>query len=266
MHRQVNLFMPRRNVVFAVIAAAAALGCARLGIWQLDRLASRRARNAVVAARLSEAPVALTGVPSDTAESRFRRVRIAGLFDFSHEMVLIDRVSDGSPGVDLVTPLQPDSGVLGDTIVLVNRGWVYAGDGMSIDQLKWREPAHIVGTGYLVTFVGGMGQATLSSATHRDAYRWLDRGALETQLGHPIANFIVVLEGDAATPASGVSANGNTAATPHTPVRRSPPPLDEGPHLSYAIQWFSFALIIIAGTTYGVFLAPPQRNPLEIAR
>jgi cytochrome oxidase assembly protein ShyY1 len=31
-------------------------------------------------------------------------------------------------------------------------------------------------------------------------------------------------------------------------VRWPVPELDEGPHLSYTVQWFSFALIILVGT------------------
>jgi surfeit locus 1 family protein len=38
-------------------------------------------------------------------------------------------------------------------------------------------------------------------------------------------------------------------AAPRGLPRRWPPPaLDDGPHLSYAIQWFSFAVIIVVGT------------------
>jgi cytochrome oxidase assembly protein ShyY1 len=31
-------------------------------------------------------------------------------------------------------------------------------------------------------------------------------------------------------------------------VRWPAPQLDEGPHLSYTVQWFSFAVIILVGT------------------
>ena len=42
-----------------------------------------------------------------------------------------------------------------------------------------------------------------------------------------------------------VIANGKTSTTARLP----PPALDEGPHLSYAIQWFSFAAIALIGGT-----------------
>ena len=34
-------------------------------------------------------------------------------------------------------------------------------------------------------------------------------------------------------------------ALPRFPRRLDPPPFDDGPHLSYAIQWFAFAIIAI---------------------
>ena len=39
-----------------------------------------------------------------------------------------------------------------------------------------------------------------------------------------------------------------TAVDRGTPVRAEPPPLDEGAHRAYAIQWFGFALVGIVGT------------------
>ncbi|HEX8360139.1 MAG TPA: SURF1 family cytochrome oxidase biogenesis protein, partial [Longimicrobium sp.] len=40
---------------------------------------------------------------------------------------------------------------------------------------------------------------------------------------------------------------GDSGAARTLPVAVPPPPLDEGSHLGYAIQWFSFALIGIIG-------------------
>ena len=39
-----------------------------------------------------------------------------------------------------------------------------------------------------------------------------------------------------------------TAAAQGLPRRWPQPSLDDGPHLSYAIQWFSFAVIVVVGT------------------
>ena len=37
------------------------------------------------------------------------------------------------------------------------------------------------------------------------------------------------------------------SAGANAPIRLPPPRLDDGPHLSYAIQWFAFAAIALAG-------------------
>jgi surfeit locus 1 family protein len=156
-------------------------------------------------------------------------------------------VRDGAPGVDLVTPVHTDSGELGDTAVLVERGWVYSADGMSVDGARWREPARVSGTGYVIELAAWNGPA--ESPDHPREFRWLDRAAIQRVIGYPIANYAVVLEPNAA--AAAVAPDG-----PRAPVRIPPPALDEGPHLSYAIQWFSFALIAIAGTAYALFIGP----------
>jgi surfeit locus 1 family protein len=39
-----------------------------------------------------------------------------------------------------------------------------------------------------------------------------------------------------------------TTAPSNAPRRLPPPELTNGPHLSYVIQWFSFAVIILVGT------------------
>ena len=51
--------------------------------------------------------------------------------------------------------------------------------------------------------------------------------------------YTVVLQGDSAVP--------GTPRFDSTPARLPLPPLDEGPHLSYAFQWFSFAAIALGG-------------------
>ena len=138
-----------RDVVFLVAAVVLSAIFVRLGFWQLSRLSERRARNALVIARLGEPAVALGALPRDSAEAHYRRAHIRGTYDFAHQVVFVNRIRDGAPGVQLVTPVMPDSGVLGDTVVLVDRGWVYAPDGTTVDTAAWREPVHLDGTGYV---------------------------------------------------------------------------------------------------------------------
>ena len=222
--------MSRRIVLFILCAVVFAALCIRLGFWQLSRLAQRRARNALVTARLKEPMADLTALTADSS-SVLRRARIAGTPDYDHEVVLADRSYNGSPGVYLLTPVR----VAGhDTAFLVNRGWVYAPDGVSVDGQRWRDRD--------TTFVG---YADLLSPGARSARSGvlrpgvlgrLNQPAVSSALPYPVSRlYLVATQQDSAIPYSQRTA------------RLAPPPLDEGPHLSYAIQWFSFAAIALVG-------------------
>ena len=215
-----------------VIAVVLTLGFMRLGGWQLARLHQRQRLNAELASRAEDSAVAISQLPTDTANAHYRRVSVQGVYDYPNEIVLTLRSREGSPGVNIVTPVKT-SGT--DTAVLVVRGWVYSPDGTTIDLGKWREGAEANGSGFVETYPPPRDGPNLST-THPNAYRWLDRSTLEKRFNYPLKPYYVVLTAPV----------GDT--TRNTPPRLTVPPMDEGPHRSYAIQWFSFAAISIIGT------------------
>lgn len=222
--------MKPRDIAFLVVAGSFAAVFGRLGIWQLSRLAERRQLNTELISRAATLPVDVGAIPSDTGAAHFRRVRLSGAYDFAHEVVLTNRSRAGSPGVDIITPVR----IAGrDTAILVNRGWIYAPDAMTADLSKWREPVDMTGDAYVENYYTRAGESR--SPTHSRAYRWMDRTALNQAFPYPIAPYYLVLIGD----------SGHVA--PNIPPRIEVPPLDEGSHKSYAIQWFSFAAISIFG-------------------
>ena len=223
-----------RQVVFIACAVVFGALCTRLGVWQVQRLGERKRRNAQLIARLHEPPVDVTALPRDTSLARYRRVRLNGRYDYAHEIVLAYRERDGAPGVDIITPLRTAGN---DTATLVDRGWVYAPDGATIDHALWREADSLSGTGRVRTLGVGAGPAV--SGDHPDRQRWVSPEAVAAWAGYPVRPYDVLLEGD-------------TAVTPSHPVRFGQPVVDEGPHLSYAIQWFSFALIAVIGAGLAV--------------
>lgn len=217
----------------AVLALVLAAGFTRLGIWQLSRLHDRRALNAELASRAVAPAVPISRLPVDTANAHYRRVSVEGAYDYANEIKLTLRSRDGSPGIDIVTPVRlPGT----DTALMVVRGWVYAPDGMTVDLNKWREPTRAEGHGFVETFPPAR-TGRNSSPTHSNAYRWLDRAELERRFHYPLEPYYVVL--------TSLPADSGT----NTPPRLEVPPMDEGPHQSYAIQWFSFAAISIIGMT-----------------
>ena len=213
--------------MFAVAAFLAAALFVRLGIWQLHRLGERRAWNALVRERLAAPEVDLAELPRDTAAIRYRRVRVRGVPDYDRELVLAARTRRGSPGVNLITPLHIGGR---DTAVIVNRGWVYSPDGATVD-LNRLHTNDTVYSGYVDVLppTGG--------SVFKDRPRVISRLSEQTlaaALGYPIAPFYVMAQGD-------------TIPSAERPASIELPALDEGPHLSYAIQWFAFAAVAVGG-------------------
>jgi surfeit locus 1 family protein len=220
-----------RHYFLITLSLVVTVAFVRLGIWQVHRLYQRRDHNAMTERRLADPPIPVLQLPRDSGSVHYRRAYIRGTYDYAHELVLTDRTHDGSPGVDILTPVRLTGS---DSAVLVNRGWIYSPDGVHVNLAPWREGDFIDAVGYIQPF-GAKRQGVARSPSRANAYRWVDMDVLRAALPYQVLPYIVVLQGDS-TPLSTV------------PPRISAPPLDEGPHLNYAIQWFSFALIAVAGT------------------
>jgi surfeit locus 1 family protein len=225
--------MSRRAFAFVIFAIVVAAGCVRLGFWQLHRLADRRAANAKLADRLAMPPAPALEAMRDTATAQYRRATATGSFDWANEISLASRTREGSPGANILTPLRVPGT---DTAVLINRGWVYAADAMSVDFARWREPTDAVVTGYLLKIPHG-GRGSVTAPRSPRIVRRLEYDSLAKRLSYPIAPFVLVA----------TSSGSATASRDSTPARLPPPLMDEGPHLGYAIQWFAFAVIGLVG-------------------
>ncbi len=231
--------MKRSNVLAAVFAIITALIFSRLGVWQLQRLHERRARNESLASRLSTPALPLAELPADSAGAHWRRAFATGSYDFDHQIVLSGRTYDGSPGVQILTPLHRADG---GPAVLVNRGWVYAPDAATVDLGRWDEPPQERVSGYIEDFVhGGRGVARLPSRTN--AWTRLDAEKLRAAFPFPIAPYYLVLLDTM------VDYRLAHELPTVTPVRLVLPQMDDGPHLSYSIQWFTFAAVALIGVS-----------------
>lgn len=220
--------MNRKPYIVLLAGVLAAVVCVRLGFWQLDRLAQRRGANARVAAQLSRPvlgadSVAAFAVAPDALD--YRRARLTGRFDFTREIIVVARPLDGRPGVHVVTPLRLADG----SAVLVERGWVPAADGRTADlgALVEQETASVEGVLLVPRGPGSAGEE--SWPLH---VRGIDPALLGPRFPYPLLPVIL-----------------RRADSTHSILR--PVPLPErtaGPHLSYAIQWFAFALIALVGS------------------
>jgi surfeit locus 1 family protein len=231
--------MSRRSIVFCLFCLVGAAVFARLGFWQLARLHEKVRRNVSIAAQQLDPAVPLAQVPRDTAGGHYRKATVSGRFDYDQEVVLGARTHQGSPGVDLLTPLRIAGS---DTAILVNRGWVYSPDGATVDLARWRERDTATVTGYIEVYAPDAGVTKV--AREPRLVRRVSRSELASRIRSPLAPYYLVATGD--------SADG-----PH-PARRELPALDEGPHRSYAMQWFSFMAIALVGA--GLVIARERRR------
>jgi surfeit locus 1 family protein len=264
----------RRRIALVLLALVLATLFLRLGFWQLERMGQRLALNELRQTRLASPALALPSSlpelavavfpqpgagPTDpaTADSLlWRRIVADGVYDFSNEMVLRGRSFGGVPGVDVLTPLVfAKDGPGGEPVaILVKRGWLPAVDALRPDLEAGRPPetagdgsARVKGVALPGTPATGSVPAAVSiqiGGIQRLALRSIDLEAVAGRLPYRLLPFYLL-----------GTEPGVTGAELRPPEM---PELQPGPHLSYAIQWFSFAAISILGT--GLFLRRSGRD------
>lgn len=220
--------------ITAPIAVVTMIG---LGIWQLERLAERRATNAAILARQDLAAIDLNREGAlSLDELEYRSATARGTYDPSGEVYWRNQEDSGRPGMHVVTPLRLEGG---RGAVLVDRGWLPLAGPSDVDAAAFPPPAGVVDlsgwirvpatrTSTLSPFdpVPGPGEPPLK------AWFWMDASLIESQLGYDLLPLVLMANHDDST---------------QGPLAPERPALDDGPHLGYAIQWFSFALITVVG-------------------
>jgi surfeit locus 1 family protein len=225
----------KRHIILIAIAAIVAFTCVRLGFWQLNRLHGRRDVNAMLEERGAEVAAPIVSLPPDAMP--YRHVTATGTYDPAREQILSGRTSEeGNPGNHVLTPL-----VLGDgTAVIVDRGWVPLETGTPpVGGAAAAPTGHVTVTG-LALPPDQVSDPPVDPSPAVVTRIDVGRGDLPYRL-LPV---YVLLQQQQPAQAQ--------------PEIVAPPGFDNGPHLSYAIQWFSFATIAVVGC--GVLLIRDRRG------
>ena len=238
-------------VTLAVVAGMVLL--ARLGLWQLDRLDQRRAYNAQVAQALAAPPLPLTGEPltGELTDLRNREVMVHGRFDFDEQMVLKVQNWQGQAGVHLITPLliEGSENAAGTArAVLVDRGWIPIAEATRERWPQFEEPGPVAVHGFIALSQPLSRFAASNPQPAEPQQEWfrVDIPAIQPQLPYELLPVYVVQ-----TP----PAEGNVALPYRSEAEID---LSEGPHLGYAIQWFTFSLML--GVMYVVFVSKDRHE------
>ena len=237
----------RRWILATLLVFAGTALCVRLGIWQLDRLAQRRAFNANYLVQSVSSPLMLTAAPQeDLTSMEYRTITVTGEYDPANQVALRNQVHDNQPGYFLLTPLKLADG----SAILIERGWIPAGGNAT--PANWRQydlPGEVTVTGIIrlgetQPELGGNPDPPLAAGqTRLDFWNIVNLERIAKQTPYRLLPAFVQPEPEPAP------------ASPPYPFQ---PPLDlsEGPHEGYAMQWFTFAALLFFG--YPLFFLRKQ--------
>ena len=229
-------FFSRRWWTATLLVVAAVAVMVRLGIWQLDRLEQRRAFNVQVEAERLQPVLDLNKeLPEDIVQMEWRAVQFAGEYDFANQVAIRNQYYAGQYGYHLMTPLLSQG-----TAVLVDRGWIPAdGNSTPSDWRRYDVPSEVTVTGQLrigqgKPAFGGIDDALPADGAKLEVWTNADTEKIAHQLPYPILPVYIQANPD--------------PADDEPPIPFQPEiELTEGPHFGYALQWFTFASILLIG-------------------
>jgi len=233
----------RQWIVATLLVLAGGALCVRLGIWQLDRLEQRRAFNAHVEAMWAAEPLILEGQPAeDLTTMEYRAVTVSGTYDLENQVALRNRYFRNEYGYHLLTPLILDDG----SAVLVDRGWIPAdGNDTPVDWRKYDQSGPVILEGQIrlgqaKPDLGGVPDATLAPGqTRLDFWNIVNLERIREQVPYPLLDVFVQPD---------VDLQDVEPPIPYQPEIE----LTEGSHQGYAIQWFTYATILVTGYPFYV--------------
>lgn len=225
-----------------VVALVGVVTFALLGWWQFTRHQDRSVLDDILRSRVTAEVVPLETMGDSIDDIEYRRVAVVGVFDTAEEVVWRARTRAGVSGHHVVTPLVLEDG----TAVLVDRGWVP----IQMDTPPIAEAAPPAGTTTVVGIVrkpqpsGGLGPRDPAEG-ELDKISRLIPERLAPQLERPLETRLYVQRVEAAADDGELPLIGTL-----------PEPGRGPPHLSYAVQWWVFAGVVVIG--YPVLLARTQ--------
>jgi cytochrome oxidase assembly protein ShyY1 len=208
-----------------------AVACCALGSWQLNRRAEALTEVARIDANYDAEPVPVAEALPDPAafdpDERWQVVTLTGEYLVDDEVVIRNRPFEGSSGFQVVTPFRLDDG----SVFFVDRGWIAQGSDGRPGEYDAAPAGEVELSARLKAnegFIAGRTSAGRELAT-------IDLDELADRVDAP-----------SYTGAYGILVqSGADADVP--PLAAARPIRDEGPHLSYALQWFVFAILAFIG-------------------
>ncbi len=210
-----------------IIALGLVVLCIWAANWQYTRGVDRHARNNVIEERIARSPIELSARDADPVNNEWLSVSANGRFDSNQQILLRNRYSEGKYGYEVLTLFTSNSGEK----FWVDRGWVQAGATATTPPEVTKVPEADVSI---------TGRFRLDSSLPRGSFFALpgDGQGLVSELNAQSQLdtekfYIDLLSGS------------DPSLTPAVPAQL--PPLSDGPHMAYALQWLFFGGLIVYG-------------------
>lgn len=242
MRRLGFLFRPQWLALFVVVIAFAYLCFTVLAPWQLGKNTRTSRENNQIASSLNTEPVPLTSVlphqDSSAPDAQWRRLTATGHYRPEAQVLVRLRTDDGDPSYEVLTPFAVDGG----PTVLVNRGYIKAGEG--VPPFAAPPPGTVTITGRLRDAEPVMsGKEPFKQDGITQVYS-ISTTQIAQLTGVPLTSEYLQL-------VDGQPGGLGVIALPH---------LDAGPFLSYGIQWIAFGIVAPIGLGYFVVAEMRQRR------
>ena len=239
-----------RWVLSHLFVLAMVVTMVNLGFWQIQRLEERQGRNSEISAIAESEPreiemlLALPTLPPDHTPAL-----VVGRYLDEHSFLVANRTYDAEPGNWLVTPMELRDG----KVVVISRGWVPRLWAAGVHDQDLSAPdGEVVVVGRAFKSVGGGSIGSDDIAILTELNR-LDLDRVRELTGLAAADLWVQLDRQQPETQQPRGAS--------LPIPVPPESLDDGPHLSYAFQWFFFSAGAVV--VYGLILRRRHREPLR---
>lgn len=201
-----------------------------LGFWQMDRAVVKQKLQTLTQERLQAPATHIKTTTSLQADMNFRRATMTGHFDHEHQYLLDNRIYKGQVGYGVYTPFSFDGG---ESWIMVNRGWTPSENdrnrlpNIDVDS-KTTELVGVLSPppGELMQ----LGERQEISKSWPARVRNIDLVRIEKELGIRVQPYVLHLD----------------AGSVQAYIQDWKPYVDTPQkNQSYAIQWFSMAVVLL---------------------
>ena len=215
------------SIFKTIVALGLVFLCLIAADWQYTRGVDRQARNNIIEERIARSPIELSSRDAVLDNNEWQSITTSGRFDSTQQILLRNRYWEGKYGYEVLTLFTNTSGEK----FWVDRGWVKAGATATTPPEVTAVPTGDVSI---------TGRFRLDSSLPRGSFF-----ALPTTGEGLVSELNAQSQLDTEKFYIDLMSGSEASLTPAAPAQL--PPLSDGPHKAYALQWLFFGGLIVYG-------------------